>query len=502
MLQALSVGLATGLAALMGSAVIVKRHFRNARPDLSDRPSAAVVLFKSGKVIDSTREIAPLFGDYLPHWTDWSDVRKLLEIQFPGFPDAPPETPMRLQAQGDSDTFLQLVPNGRYTRLILNSPPLGAAEQHRLRLEHAEYRQFCDNMNITPHPIWQTGPDGRVIWRNQAYEALCTEAGRSDERSCLFDLAPGPSSGTRTARVSLTLSRHSRQWFEVKTRPLDTGWLHVAHGIDSLVEAELAQRNFVQTLTKTFAHLPIGLAVFDRDRRLVLFNPALVDLTRLPPDFLSARPNLLSFFDNMRERRMMPEPKNYAVWREELAQVVTAARDDRYCETWNLPSGLTYKITGRPHPDGAVAFLLEDISAEISLTRRFRSELELTQSVIDSLDDAVVVFGQSGSMNFANRAYEALWHAEAAPGLLDTDITDATRHWQAACEPSPVWAELRDFVMMMRDRASWDFQLRMTSGTMLTCHVVPAPGGSTVMRFAERQQVACPLHPTAALVPG
>jgi hypothetical protein len=62
--------------------------------------------------------------------------------------------------------------------------------------------------------------------------------------------------------------------------------------ITEIVRAQQAQKNFVQTLTKTFATLAIGLAIFDRNRQLMLFNPALIDLPALPADFLSARPNL------------------------------------------------------------------------------------------------------------------------------------------------------------------------------------------------------------------
>ena len=67
--------------------------------------------------------------------------------------------------------------------------------------------------------------------------------------------------------------------------------------VNAVVSAEISQRKFVQTLAKTFAQLSIGLAIFDRNRQLALFNPALIDLTALPAEFLSARPNLLSFFD-------------------------------------------------------------------------------------------------------------------------------------------------------------------------------------------------------------
>jgi PAS domain-containing protein len=55
--------------------------------------------------------------------------------------------------------------------------------------------------------------------------------------------------------------------------------------VTEIVRAQQAQKNFVQTLTKTFATLSIGLAIFDRNRQLMLFNPALIDLTALPPIF-------------------------------------------------------------------------------------------------------------------------------------------------------------------------------------------------------------------------
>ena len=44
------------------------------------------------------------------------------------------------------------------------------------------------------------------------------------------------------------------------------------------MQAETALRGFMQTLAKTFAHLPTGLAIFDQHRQLALFNPALAPL--------------------------------------------------------------------------------------------------------------------------------------------------------------------------------------------------------------------------------
>ena len=58
--------------------------------------------------------------------------------------------------------------------------------------------------------------------------------------------------------------------------------------------------------------MSIGLAVFDQNHRLLLFNPDLVDLTSFEAEFLSGRPVLTHLFSKLREHRTMLEPRNSA----------------------------------------------------------------------------------------------------------------------------------------------------------------------------------------------
>ena len=152
---------------------------------------------------------------------------------------------------------------------------------------------------------------------------------------------------------------------------------------DDLVAAEASLRRFVETLTETFAHLPIGLAVFDKNRRLGLFNPALTELVKIDAVWLAGRPSLRDFLERLRETRQMPEQKDFASWRRKLCELEEGAREGTYEESWQLPSGKIFRVTGRPHPQGALAFLFEDISTSIMLERKYRSELELSQATLD-----------------------------------------------------------------------------------------------------------------------
>lgn len=344
-------------------------------------------------------------------------------------------------------------------------------------------RTVCEQ---APFPIWQSFSDGSIGWSNGRYQSLDTHVVRQNgvKGRPLFILPDSLADAGKPVRVSLKDIEHNRTyWFDVSREKFETGHLNFAVDIHAVVNAESAQRNFVQTLAKTFAHLAIGLAIFDRNRQLVLFNPSLIDLTELRPDYLTARPNLFSFFDQLRDNHVMPEPKNYASWRERIADVISAACDDNFNETWHLPNGLTYRVTGRPHPDGAIAFLFEDISAEISLTRRFRGEADITRSALDALEDSLAIFNQAGFLQLSNRAMGRFFDPRKPSPLEKMNIREVTCLWQEQFQPSPAWGEIRDFITGNAERETWSTQLRHVDGHRFDLQVSPLVSGATLVTF-------------------
>jgi PAS domain-containing protein len=342
-----------------------------------------------------------------------------------------------------------------------------------------------------PIPIWRETDDGTVTWGNAAWRALGRDRSAADG-----PLVPPERRGQGPARIAVPRPGVGPDlWLEVTSLPDPPGgWLNYAVDVSAEVGAKRTLRNFVDTLTMTFAHLPIGLAVFDRERRLSLFNPALSDLTRLEPDWLAARPDLFGFLDRLRERHRMPEPKDYRGYRNQLAEMEAAAAQGIYQATWPLASGETFRITGRPHPEGALAFLFEDITGEMTLKRRFRTEIALGHAVMDRLDCAIAVFEPSGSLAFANAAYHSTTGMPAPPESKDATrdedaapmgIVEATRIWQDKCEPSPVWGDLRDFAAQTHDRAEWTAEVQLKTGARLSCRFAPLPGGATLCVFSD-----------------
>ncbi|WP_254444417.1 hypothetical protein [Ruegeria sp. HKCCA6707] len=168
-----------------------------------------------------------------------------------------------------------------------------------------------------------------------------------------------------------------------------------------------------------------------------------------------------------------------------MNDLLEAAQDGNYQETWTLPSGSVYSVSGRPHPDGAVAFLFEDITAEITLTRRFRSEMDLMQSILDKLADGVAVFADDGTLAFTNYAYHQLWGELDETGFEVTTILDVTRSWQDKCAATPILGEIREFIETRENRAEWNANFQMRTGEEVNCTISPMQNGATIICFAR-----------------
>lgn len=358
----------------------------------------------------------------------------------------------------------------------------------------AELATLRANTGLSPFPLWRTNAAGEIVWMNEAYiEAgrfrFGAEAMRAWPIPHLFEdlSAHGAIRPGTTRRLALRSTRSDKtRWFDCSVLDVEGDLLFTAMNVDEIVVAENRLREVTQTLTKTFANLTIGLAVFDRKRNLTLFNPALTELTSLSVEFLASRPALPLFLDALREERMMPEPRDYKGWRDDLMQIESGAAEGTFEETWAMPGGQTWRVTGRPHPDGAIAILFEDISLEMSLTRRFRKELDQGQEILDALDHAVAVFGIEGTLTHSNAAYRRLWHPDDPGAVEGQSVVEATRCWLGATSPTPVWGDFRDFATETRDRHEWTADARLNDGRALHCRFTPLANGATLARFEAR----------------
>ena len=507
--------LASSMAALIavGYLLITRIQSGSPAPVDAERISAAF-LFDGKDLVDTDQAAEDIFASTDANGSDWSRIMAAITPLFPGAPERlellTSTTSVSLHSKAGNSRLVANSVAGRVRLVLMESedspvkPSENSITQYKLSKEIEALRAATDNL---PYLAWRQVQGGEISWANAAYiEAVRAKLDMNTDPEMPLPLIFSREAMDEVLRDGSTRRQCIRNkssgeelWFECSATALESDTLYFSIPINAAVNAERQLRDFMQTLTKTFSHLTTGLAIFDKQRRLTLFNPALTDLTSLPVDFLAARPTLYSVLDQLRDRRMMPEPKDYGAWRRQISELEAAAADGTYSETWSLPDGRTFRVTGRPHPGGALAFVIEDITAEISMTRRFRSELELGQAVIDSMDLALVVFSPTGAVSMANRVYQELWGVEVLEAINAPSITELSREWMARCRTTNLWGEIRDFVLNDKERTSWGEEITLATGEILYVSIRPVIGGSTVVGFERIDATGAPLQSTRKL---
>ena len=442
--------------------------------------------------------------------TDWGRLTRHLLREFPDLTQALTDLPTTrhalLKGPDGRETDLRLDWVEGMQRLTLIDT---LAEDASIVLDRLSYRALQEELTLlrqvcesAPLLLWRETDGGQVTWANDAYLRRASDSQRGEPMSwplpSLFPVAE-PGAG---ARVGLPATGNARPaWFDVTRIDDGDGTLVYALPADEAHQAERTKRDFIQTLTKTFATLPIGLAVFDRARRLQMFNPALTDLTELEPEFLLSRPGIEGFLNRMREKHVMPEPRDYRTWARRLLEIETSAPGGDFAETWSLPGGQTYRFSASSHPDGALAFLIEDITSETHLTRNVRAEMETSQSVLNQLDDAIAVFAPNGHLVLTNTAFTRLWTLEGEESLGAVTLPEALQNWREASNDPDLWARVAALGRAgASDGKPVRGVMRMEDGETLTIEARRTSTGALMIAFSNDAPPALATTPRAQVL--
>lgn len=474
-----------------------KPNLGNTRSLVQGAESRPVFLFDDESIIDMTDPARELFARLPRRGSDWATLASELSKRFPTLCAdvsslaSEGETTVAAAAHDDLTEIHAEWWDGT-VRLELKPVAGGAASVHvdrqcQIAME-TELSLLRHAVTHAPVAMWQTDRDGAVGWANNQYLELSGNDSGWPPAIAFPGIEHHPYETPGAAQR--LRSETGGDWYDVQSSTYQHSQISFAVSAEAEVEAENARREFIQTLSKTFAHLAVGLAVFDKNRQLVLFNPALTDLLTLPVDFLSSRPTLFSVLDRLRDRRMIPEPKDYKNWREEMAALESAATHGTYQETWSLPGGQTYRVIGRPYPDGAIALQVEDITPEVSLTRNFRSELELSQAVFDSLPYAMAVFSPGGILTLSNKGYADLWGNDPSTTLGEISATEALGHWRAAEPNDETWKSVELYIKRLGERRRVQKVIERQDGTPLRIELRALPGGASLVAFHQMEEAA------------
>lgn len=334
----------------------------------------------------------------------------------------------------------------------------------------------------SPYPILILKNNGEKKWSNSSAEKYA------------FDSWPIEVLISKNEKLSIRAPlkdfEGNQSWFRFEKMDLRGHKAVFATPADFEIAAEDSRRDFVMTLTKTFAQLSTGLAIFDKNRHLVLFNPALLNLTNTSFKELSKRPSLSAFLDLLRRGGVVPEPKNYSHWRNKLANLEIDAQGEAYSECWSLSSGETYKITGRPHPDGSIAILFEDVSKEVKTARNYNRQVLKYRDIGKHSSLPFVVFSADFTVSFANDAYSKFWGQSFESTFASVSIQDCVKVWKKKTHTAEAWAKIEDFIRDGSQSQSFETDLSMSNGENMKVKIRRLPYRRTQVEFFQSSLIS------------
>ena len=393
-----------------------------------------------------------------------------------------------IEAQGRAiggRAVLRLKDAGTVTRELLQ-----LRDHHeRLLTEIGSLRTLIQTL---PSPAWTRDAVGRLTFVNAAYVQAVEAEDTADAIDRNVELLDSAARETiaRTRRNGGTYSGRLPAIIAGARRSLDvldvrTGAGSAGIGIDA-TEAETmrsALARMVDAHRRTLDQLPIGVAMFNADQRLIFYNAAYRALWDLDVRYLDQGPSDSAIIEELRAARRLPEQPNFREWKAQLHEAYRAIEATEH--VWHLPDGRTLRVVTTPNPDGGVTYLFDDVTERLDLERRFEELIRVQGETLDNLAEGVAVFASDGRLRLHNAAFARMWKL-SPPALLDRPHIETIT---ALCRPlhgdDPTWQSLREAVTAIESRRAISGRLERRDGNVVDSTTVPLPAGATLVTFHD-----------------
>ncbi len=362
--------------------------------------------------------------------------------------------------------------------------------RHRALLEETEMlRGFAA---ASQWPIWAKVADGALSYVNAAYARATDADGVADALERNLELLDSSDriameralhdGGTFTARLPI-VAGGERRIFDVQAINVGGGSVGVAVDASEADALSAALVRMADAHRRTLDQLSSGVAVFDGRRRLAFYNDSYRRLWDLDPAFLDGNPDDSNVLDRLRAARKLPEQPDFRAWKAKLHEAYRAVETAK--DTWYLPDGRALSVVTTPNPEGGVTYLFDDVTESLDLARRFDGLIRVQRETLDSLAEAVAVFGSNGRAQLFNPAFAKMWKL-SPQALREQPHIETVEAW---CKPlfddARTWRTIREGVTAIENRVEAPLKLDRKDGSVLDCMVMPLPDGATMLTFQD-----------------
>jgi PAS domain-containing protein len=223
-----------------------------------------------------------------------------------------------------------------------------------------------------------------------------------------------------------------RRLYEITEIPTLDGEAVVGYASDysAVEDLQSALERHIQSSQDIYEFLGSAVAIFGAGRTLQFYNHAFVQMWKLEEEWLSQGPTIGEFLDQLRRCRMMPESLDFQNMRKEYMAMFTSLLEPKQT-LWHLPDERTIKITIIPHPLGGIFFSYENVTDRLALERNYKTLLSVHESVIQDLEEGLLIWGPDGRIQRMNAScYELLCldsSKESYEGMRLHDLLDSLK---------------------------------------------------------------------------
>ncbi|HLY04519.1 MAG TPA: PAS-domain containing protein [Rhizomicrobium sp.] len=353
---------------------------------------------------------------------------------------------------------------------------------------------FRSVLDAVPLPVWLRDSSCGLRWGNRAFlgavggksldTALADQSSldRSEQELAAAARARGEPAETRR----FVVIGGQRRALALTHVPLANGEIvGTAVDVTDLVNAEARLQQHIDAHADTLDKLATAVAIFDRERKLAFYNGAYTRLWNLPGNWLDTHPSDEEILDRLRETRKLPEQRDYQDWKRRRLALYDEPSGYVPDDLWYLPGGKALRVIAQPHPFGGLTVLYEDVTEKLALESSYNTLIKVQSATLDTLSEAVAVFGPDARLKLHNAAFARLWELEPADLGGEPHVQKIAQACVARFGDAPMWQKLALSVASGAERSRNWGQIERSDRKVLALAFAPLPDGATLITFTD-----------------
>lgn len=344
-------------------------------------------------------------------------------------------------------------------------------------------------------PAFARDSADRLIYANAAYLQLAKGLGKPGSETAPPELLDTPQLKSHLAACAATdkPAAMSVAWrgqgaFELVEFPIAGGRAGLLRPVEHVAPAPDVEAGGFAHISGIIDALTTPIAIFNAKRELIQFNQAYANLWNLSTKFLQLGLDERAILDKLRTEGMLPNQVDYQTWRSKHLESYTR-KTPHEAEPWHLPDGRTIKVISAPAgAQGGVIYVFEDLTERLKLESTNKAFSNVQRETINSLSEAVAVFGTNGRLTLSNPRLSALWK-------LPMNTLGQNPHIDQIAEASgkaipedgaSIWRDLkRGIIDLNPTRSDQTGRLNRSDGRLLDYAITRLPDGQTMMTFLD-----------------